>query len=663
MKHLLWLVCAVIGALTGALAGDRKAALFKAPAALDTSVWHVVVPEMTADVKTVDSGRGSFVRGEALVFGEYAFGRADRLIPQGAPEIEVVELELAEDSGPIEMVWQGPTHSMGLRATPHTVGTAGDQYWPREPGVLRLERVDGRIRSGDIDLGSGGPGSIELTSMGGAKVTAVRAWGEDGLVLDVDYRTGSGGGWLPGAVLGGLVGLLFAATTRSRGGVVAGALSLLAPLAVLTLDHHDYVDLVERFYLDTKAWTLAPPLLAASLMPLTAVAWGVLIQPGHRDRRRPWWWVQGGLALAVALIASRDLAGAQLAWVVPGALVLAMPSLLAWRGRLPVAWILGGDLPGLVLVAVLGWSALFPALVIRMVVVLAALPRLVRTAQRPTADHLFATALLALLAAETSLRSAVGDGWDDIGETQLRVGELEPFWRDSCGEGDTSVVFAGGSSTGGAYQFLNEPEAFYPTAAHRWLCNDHALTTWNYGHGGRNSHVLAQAIEPLLDYTSADVVVLYVGVNDLLTSHSTLTRRERDARSGGGVSWVRHSRALTFLGLALRRSDAEDGERVSDVPLADAEDNLRTIAAAAAARDAQVVLVPQFIARTIEDQMEPYWAMEQALADELDHVHLADVRTEVQRAPQPLLDTNHLSRAGNNALGDALAARVAPLLD
>ena len=41
-------------------------------------------------------GRGSFVRGEALVFGEYAFGRADRLIPQGAPEIEVVELELAE---------------------------------------------------------------------------------------------------------------------------------------------------------------------------------------------------------------------------------------------------------------------------------------------------------------------------------------------------------------------------------------------------------------------------------------------------------------------------------------------------------------------------------------------------------------------------------------
>ena len=96
MKHLLWLVCAVIGALTGALAGDRKAALFKAPAALDTSVWHVVVPEMTADVKTVDSGRGSFVRGEALVFGEYAFGRADRLIPQGAPEIEVVELELAE---------------------------------------------------------------------------------------------------------------------------------------------------------------------------------------------------------------------------------------------------------------------------------------------------------------------------------------------------------------------------------------------------------------------------------------------------------------------------------------------------------------------------------------------------------------------------------------
>jgi lysophospholipase L1-like esterase len=530
---------------------------------------------------------------------------------------------------------------------------------------MRYEVTVQGVMAEGSNLGASGPGTIEVTSAGDAQLSAIRAWDEgDSLFLDEDYsRAGARTPVWMGPLLGGVVGLLFGLAARGPRGAVLAGLALLPALGVLSLSHHDQVGLVERFYLPVKAWELAPRLLLASFLPLVAAAAlgsGALVV-GRRDRRRLYWWAPGLLALAAAALGSRTLGGFELLWAVGGAVVLLMPTLLGFRARLPAAWVLVADLPALAAVAWFGWLALLPALLWRLLPVFASLDELVSKAKGPTAEHLFLTLLLLPVGAEVSLRSGLGDAWSGLGETRLELGELDPFWSGSCGDGATSVVFGGGSSTGGAYQFPDEPDAFYPSRAHNRLCEGRGLTTWNYGHGGRNTHVLADGIDRVMEHTSADLVVLYVGVNDLLTQHSALTRRERDARRGG-AALGRYSRLVTGLGLAFRAPEATEGDRVADVPLADAEDNLRQIADAALDGDARVVLVAQYIAPSIEGDVAAYWAMEERLAEELDHVYFVDPRPEVSQAPEPLLDTNHLSRSGNNALGEALAEALEPLL-
>lgn len=664
-QALLLLVCVLLGALTGTFAADRRGSLYLPPVGLDHAVWHVVTPVMSPDVKQVDSGRGSFLRGGALVFGEYSFGRADRLVPQDERAISALEIALTPTSGPLEIVFRGPDRTLVTRLAYDAMGTQGGQWTPREPGVMRYEVTPHGVMANGTNLGSSGTGSIEVTSAGDAQLAAIRAWDEGGaLFLDEDYsRAGARTPVWMGPGLGGLVGLLFGLAARTRSGAVAAGLSLLPVLGVLSLSHHDQVGVVERFYLPMKAWELAPWLLLTSLLPLVgaaAMGSGQLVV-GRRDRRRLYWWAPGVVALAAAALGSRALGGSALLWALGGALVLLMPTVLGFRARLPAAWVLVSDLPALVALAWFGWVALLPALLWRLIPVFASLEELVSKARGPTAEHLFLTLLLLPVGAEVSLRSGLGDAWSGLGETRLELGELDPFWSGSCGDGVTSVVFGGGSSTGGAYQFPDEPDAFYPSTAHARLCESRGITTWNYGHGGRNTHVLADGIDRVMDHTAADVVVLYVGVNDLLTQHSALTRRERDARRGG-ASLGRYSRLVTGLGLAFRTPEATEGDRVADVPLADAEDNLRRVAAAALQGDARVVLVAQYIAPSIEGDVAAYWAMEERLAEELDHVYFVDPRPKVARAPEPLLDTNHLSRSGNNALGEALAEALEPLL-
>ncbi len=460
------------------------------------------------------------------------------------------------------------------------------------------------------------------------------------------------------------------------------------PALVLGSDYRSWVDRVEGLGLvRTRAWELAQLALLASLLPLLLLAAARLpaMALGGGGRRGGSWqrWVGLGAVLLAGAIASR---GGPWWLVPPGLAFLVLPWVLAWRaGLAPDAWLLR-DLPALVAVAVLGWPlGLMPAAIWRFVPVAASSRLLLRRAPRPAADHLFLLVLALPISAELALRATYLDaawhpdqltGRDAVPwEEELRRG-LTPFWSARCGPEDArrsySLVFAGGSSTGGAYQFRSEPDAFYPAVLHRALCATLppgvALQTWNYGKGGRDTHIIARALPAVLEQTAADVVVLYVGVNDILTTDHTRTRRQREAAGGraGLGRLAGSSRLLTGAGLVLRYarlSLADPGELVSEVPLPDARDNLTQIAQLTGGAGATLLLSSQIVAGGQAAQLEDYWALEAQLAAGEAHTRFVDVRGAFAGTEGMLLDENHLSREGHRVLADALLPAICEALE
>ena len=84
------------------------------------------------------------------------------------------------------------------------------------------------------------------------------------------------------------------------------------------------------------------------------------------------------------------------------------------------------------------------------------------------------------------------------------------------------LVFVGGSSTGGAYQYGLDQSQFYPAFVHQLICNrletGQALYTRSYAGADRNTHTIALQIEDIVSQSTPDVLALYTGVNDVLRS-------------------------------------------------------------------------------------------------------------------------------------------------
>ncbi|MFZ5482361.1 MAG: GDSL-type esterase/lipase family protein, partial [Myxococcota bacterium] len=327
------------------------------------------------------------------------------------------------------------------------------------------------------------------------------------------------------------------------------------------------------------------------------------------------------------------------------------------------------------------------ALAWRALVLAASARVLLQRAPRAAADLLSVLLLATPVSCELAARGTyLRKAWDVerlTSESSPTKGwrDPEPFWSGACGpEGAAearAVLFAGGSSTGGAYQFLDEPEAFFAARAHERLCErlppDTRLTTTNHGGGGRDTFTISRTIDLLMDRAAdPEVVVLYTGVNDLAGGTNTKTRKEREAEEeargaalDGALGVAMRSRVLTGMSLWVRPLQQRDGKVVADVPLPDAEENLRRIAAAVAARRATLLLVTEYATAQMDGVLLPYARMEARLADELDGVEWFDLRAAVAGTPEAelLADRNHLSREGSVRVGALLAAEVARLLD
>jgi hypothetical protein len=572
-----------------------------------------------------------------------------------------------------------------VRLSPETHGT--EIKLQARSGSLVLQTA-----AGEQVLGSAAPERLELSAVGGsARIAQITVRDEAGeVLLHRDYRrTGVAKRTLRhGMLIGALLGLCFAVVLPPLGrlrGLITGLILLLPPGAVLLCPADAWLPCLERLYLvDWAPAQLAWVTLQISLVPVGMAAVAAVC--------RPVWLRSGpapGLLLglwAVLLVASIGLHAEPSPWMAAAVIWAVLPMWLVREDPDSSRVFLALDLAALGAVAVLGLGmGLLLATLWRMSVVVGGAGVLASRAARPAMNLLFVLFLAVLPAAESALQhSPLEATWDP---TQLQEERpSERGWRDPlsswvgrCGPEDAAqtrqILVAGGSSAGGAYQYKDDPDASFVAQMHLKLCASLppgiALQTHNYGRGNRDTFTISRTIEAMLDKSEADLVLLYVGVNDLLADQYPMSRKEREqARSErnlalqGAAGLARRLRMVTGLWLASRALPDKDAPSVPDVPLADATENFETIASATSARGGRLVLMTEHMRREQYARLDPYRKVQQAAAAGRDDADFLDVRPAFAGATdeEMLVDQNHLTREGGARLGALLAATLRPAL-
>jgi lysophospholipase L1-like esterase len=696
----LLIVGALVGALVGRILTHRVGDRFVPVAALDQQKWRVISPGLREGMLT--PGRGSHVGSGALVLAHHVFYQPDRVIPIVPRPPAGLQVELAPDSAGLHVLMGSPPHGVvtlfpdGVEVTSNNrqAGDGSGRFaLTIEDGKLWVDGGRGRVAVSTVD-----PDRLELAGVAGpARIRAIRVTDADGHTM-MDERFG-GSGINPtvigrGTAIGALVGLVSAGGWMVSAPLAAliGTLLMVAPLAgVLSVPAGQWLALVERLYLTgispdalaTRIGMLAmvPTLFGAVVLILRAV-WGLaqsrrgLRTLVGRNAVIGLWFI----AVLAAFGRASITGGAALsAWSVLGLLWLLLP---IWLQRVAPLWTtawLGLDLVAL---GALGWMGWGPGLLIatgwRMAAVVSGARYLVRSGAGAAVGLLFLMVLTVLPGMELALRaSSLDTAWDPTQLTEERPSQKGwrdpgPSWSGRCGPETASltrtVMFAGGSSTGGAYQFRGEPEVFFPAQAHKRLCDrlpaDTALRTFNFGRGNRDTFTIAHTIDRMMDQAPADLVVLYVGVNDLLASHQPMTRKQREAqraersRAVAGLAGLgAQSRLVTGSWLLTRELPDSNQPGVPDVPVPDAIENFEHVADALQARGSALLLTTELVERREAGRMHRYRQAQSDLAQRRDTVAFFDVRTVFtgRSEAEVLVDQNHLTRDGNAHLGAAFA--------
>lgn len=671
------LVGAVAGALLGGWLGLHHGAAFVVPDPLDEARWSVLVPGLDENVVS-QRGRGTQVVGGAIVLTPHVFHRADVMLPRDARGITSLTVELMPGSGQVNARLRSPGNVLEVQMLPDAWRVLPGVWTPHE-GPVEVRIAGGKARIGDVVVGLSAPATLELTAARDpARIRGVTLVDEAGATFLVEDPGAAWAGRAPieaGALLGALAGAGLAAA-----GGLGGLLVLGFPLLVVLAPAGTWLALVERLYLvRTSPWELARVVLAVAFVPLLVrllARSGLAVPAEGSDRGDPrvlLAWV--GVAALAAGFAGRVAGGPGWMFAPIGLGLLLAPLAFARAARVDPLGLLVRDVPAALAVGTLGWGVgLFGAVAWRLALLVAGAGVLLRRAPRVAADAVFVVGLALLPAAELAVRSTWLDtAWDAArldGDQSWR--SPAPFWDGECGPAPrTTISFTGGSSTGGAYQFHDDPTAFYPSRVHARLCAaGRGIRTTNHGYGGRDSFTVSRSLPTILATHRPAVVVAYLGVNDLLTQESPLTRAEREAVEEGRSAATRglaalgaRSRLLSGVALLARPGVDPDAIVVSDVPLADAEANLRRMAADAVAAGAWLVLAPEYTEPETLRRIAAYATLEAKLAAELPGVVYVD--TVAKLAPFAgeglLIDRNHLSRAGSERLAEVLAPVLAEL--
>lgn len=681
----LVLVAAVLGGAFAPWLSQRTSG----KTALDPERYQLLVPGVNARGPSLADVAHSGLADGMLILQTRDFGAAERLMPRISNVAELV-IELAPGSEPLTVAartaddnqvqvvtftedgWQA---AMGGAVHPYAV-----------PGQARLAIHDGHAWADGVDVGFAVPGTVELTPhdvVGILRIQCLDAAGE--VLLDERFETPTSpiqrGVWavIAAMVAASLVGSTW--TTRpSRGVIVAIGVALLVPFGVLATPYPAWTELVEALYLGgADVGTLRRSALAVATLPLV-VACLLSSQLLRLEAARSWEpparaeWFLSALA---GIVACHSLSGWEWLLAPIGLLALFLPVRLMAAAGLPRGAALVRQAPAWLGVAALGWESGLVLLVgWQALLVGVDARRLLQRGAAAGTDLAFVLFLLGPIATEAALRTTLVErAWDPEVLAGASVGASDgdeitvPFWSDSCGADPVNVHAFGGSSTGGAWQYRGEPHKFFPARLHARLCEAGlAVRTLNFGEGGRDTFDFARGAARIFDSSPPALVVLYVGVNDLLTRESPLTRKQQAASvsaRGAALSVMdtigSRSRLITGLGLALRpRAQAE---LVQSVPIADAEENVRALAALVEARGGQLLLVPEITRGAGLVELAPYGEMLVRLGTELAATSALNPRTALGDSVDAyLVDRNHLSPEGADALAGVLLAPVTEAL-
>ena len=217
------------------------------------------------------------------------------------------------------------------------------------------------------------------------------------------------------------------------------------------------------------------------------------------------------------------------------------------------------------------------------------------------------------------------------------------------------IVALGSSSTGGAYQ-MDNLDLFWPNRLEQRLPQGWEVV--NQGVGGWNTLHMTLYAEGQMARLAPDIVVLYVGHNDVLTPasvpHSQLYAQYRPPSPAvAKISEVLHSSRL-FNGFKFAVLSVFSQGGAVAVPVADARQNLERIVAASQEQGARVLLVTEGL-NPDPAPMRAYNQMLSELAAETGSVHLDGASLLYESGdPTLFLDDCHLSVNGHWWLADAL---------
>ena len=667
-RALLLVIGLLLGAFSGRLLGHQLGETFSLPQQPDPNRWRIISAGLAEGIGQKGVGRISHIADEALNLATHVFIRPDMAVPQFDGKAHSISLELTEDSGAIwAQVGEAPGRFVRLRPGAVSTGTLG-QSW-QDVGLtrqfhLQIEQgqlwVDEWARLSRLSIQDQNGESLFQDDFRGVRIHR----------STLNFAT----------LIGGAMGLSIAVLCFDFGfSRLLFCLGLLCPIGLCLLTGRaEWLQAVERLYLDkTPPSSFASWVLGLSLIPLFSAATVEIIRGTVWRIRAAKYGVWAWLGMAVfALVLSGPLS--LVSGVVVG--VFAGSGLVMGLKKAPMSW-WWIDAVGWLLFAVVG-SAIGPFIlaVWRLISVIGLVSLWLRCDAFRAVGLLMVALAMVPLGAERWVRdSPGGQAWQMSRLSGERPNEKgwetpESSWTGQCGSTDSdnsvSVVVAGGSSVGGAYQFGGQPEAFFTAIAHHKLCaelpEETQLITHNFGDGDRNTFTISRTIESYL--SDADILVLYVGVNDVFTTQNTLTRKQREqeqlarsARMKGLMSWVSQSRLMVAGSLWMRSTEATyTDEQVADVPLPDALENHQQIIDAARSKDVQVLLMTEYVQESQRYRLFEYANMQSALQSE--RVVWYDVRKAFSDVPdsEALADRNHLSIFGNRRLGEALADQLRP---
>ncbi len=697
---VLLAVGAILGAVLGWAGAPWVATRLGSPVSLDTTEWNLLVPGH--DEGLADSGvtSGTGVVDGMLLLALRSFGRADMLIPRDPRPVARLDVEFGRGSGSVIVNIRGAAGAIArpIEVTPDAFRVHPVETWTAHArsGVVSLTVRGGVAAVNGVEASAASPGTVELSpGTASARIRRVFIEAVDGsVILDrtfapapvsaVVHGYAAGLGVLLGVAIATLIG---AGRSRVAGGVLA-LVALTPAVIAVNLHYPAWRAVCNRLYLlHTPAAALRSGAFAVALLPLIALALlrsGWLILP-RRPRAELPWPALFAVVVVADIVASRELSGWQILFALPGLAFCGAPVWMARSAGLSPLAVLMRDLPALIAISAGTWSVGFlPAIAWRMLCIVVDAPTFANRAARAGTDAFFLHLLALPVAAEAALRSTyLAEGWTPaalegatLGSSPSDAREFAPYWTSSCGAVPPArTVYAfGGSSTGGAYQFRGEPEAFFPAKLLPLLCGSVpegvGIAMRNYGDSGRDSFDVAHRAAELYAADAPAVTIVYLGVNDLLTLDAPITRKQRAAKlasRGAAVSGLdaisSASRLITGLSLLVRPPPATP-QMVAAVPLADAEENLRNVIALTTAAGARVVLVTEFAQTMVAGHLDGYWAMEERLSRELPGVDFLDLYAAFAGIPIDVLlaDRNHLTREGGDRVAALLTPLVAPAL-